>query len=158
MKRNQRGAQRRRRRIRVWTLPQARAAVPYLSSVLRSLREHWLEAVAQHRTAERLARQPGRPDRAALTAIDDARRAADAADARYREAEDELLALDVYPLDPVGGQVLIPFVAGDELAWYVFDLFEPEPIRSWRYHTDPLEARRPLDEAGPEPSDTTWLA
>ena len=39
MKRYPRGTARRRRPLRVWTLAQARSAVPYLTSVARSLRD-----------------------------------------------------------------------------------------------------------------------
>ncbi len=158
MKRNQKGAKRRRRQIRVWTLTQARAVVPYLSSVARSLREHRLDAATHHLAAERLARRPGRPDRATLTARTDAARAADEADARYDAALEELHALDIYPLDPVAGQFLIPFVHGEDLAWYVFDLFNAEPLQSWRFQSDPLDTRRTVAELEQEPVDGTWLA
>lgn len=119
MKRNQKGAKRRRRHIRVWTLEQARAALPYLSSVVRSLREHRLEAVTQHRSAEQLAHRPGRPDRDTLIANAEAVKAADQADERFSEALAELEALDVYLLDPVAGQALIPFAHDENLAWYI---------------------------------------
>jgi hypothetical protein len=158
MKRNQKGAKRQRRQVRVWTLDQARTALPYLSSVVRSLREHRLEAVTQHRNAERLARRPGRPDRDTLIAHSEAVKAADAADGRFREALDELQSLDVYVLDPIAGQALIPFVQDEELAWYVYDAFDPEPLRFWRFHTDPLETRRPLSEVRGEEQERTWLA
>ncbi len=144
MKRNQKGAKRQRRQIRVWTLEQARAALPYLSSVVRSLREHRLEAVTQHRNAERLAHRPGRPDRDSLIAHAEAVKAAEQADDRFREALGELQSLDVFLLDPIAGQALVPFVHDEELAWYIFDAFDPEPLRFWRLHTDPLETRRPL--------------
>src|SRR5438132_9635673 len=110
MKRNQKGAKRRRRQIRVWPLEQARAGLPYLSSVMRSLREHRLEAVTQHRNAERLAQRSGRPDRDSLIAHAESQKAADQADGRFRETLAELEALDVYLTDPIAGQALIPFV------------------------------------------------
>src|SRR5947209_4029565 len=116
MKRNQKGAKRRRRQIRVWALEQARAALPYLSSVVRSLREHRLEAVTQHRNAERLAHRPGRPDRDSLIAHAEAVQGAEQADDRFREALGELQALDVFLLDPIAGQALVPFVHDEELA------------------------------------------
>src|SRR5438105_4171683 len=106
MKRDQKGARRRRREVRVWPLEQARAMQPYLSSVVRSLREHRLEAVTQHRNAERLAHLPGRPDRDRLIAQAEARKAADEANDRFREALTELQALDVYLVDPVAGEAL----------------------------------------------------
>jgi hypothetical protein len=159
MKRNPKGAKRERRQIRVYDFDEARAALPYLSSVVRSLREHRLDAVAHHRTAERIARRPGRPDRAALVAHAEATRAADEADGRLRDTLEELAGLDVYCLDPIAGQALIPFVRDEELAWYVFDLFDPEPLRFWRKHSDPMETRRPLAEAQAGPAEeATWIA
>ena len=155
MKHNQKGAKGQRRRIRVWTHPQARAALPYLSAVMRSLRQHRLEAVAHHLTAERLARRPGHPDRASLVAHAEAVRAAAKADEHFREALEELAAIGVYLLDPIAGQALIPFVQDEQLAWYVYDLFDPEPLHSWRYHSDPLETRRPLAEAEADPAEPT---
>jgi hypothetical protein len=158
MKRNQKGAKRRRRQVRVWTLEQARAALPYLSSVMRSLREHRLEAVTQHRTAERLAGRPGRPDRDSLIAHAEAAKAAGGADERFRDTLAELEALDIFLLDPIAGQALIPFVHDENLAWYVYDAFDPEPLRFWRYHSDPLDARRPMAEIQGDEQERTWLA
>jgi hypothetical protein len=158
MNRNQRGAKRRRRQIRVWTLEQARAALPYLSTVLRSLREHRLEAVAQHRNAQKLTDRPGRPDRETLIAGADSLKAAEGADERFREALAELQALDIYLIDPVAGQALIPFVHEDNLAWYVYDAYDPEPLRYWRYHSDSLETRRPIAEIDSNRQEQTWLA
>ena len=158
MKRNQKGAKRRRRQIRVWSLEQARAALPYLSSVVRSLREHRLEAVTQHRTAKRLAHSPGRPDRDSLIAHAEAVQAADQADERFRDTLAELEALDIFLLDPIAGQALIPFVHDENLAWYVYDAFDPEPLRFWRYHSDPLDARRPMAEIHGDEQERTWLA
>jgi hypothetical protein len=158
MKRNQKGTKRRRRQIRVWSIEQARAALPYLSSVVRSLREHRLEAVTQHRTAEQLAQRPGRPDRDSLIAHAESVKAAEQADERFREALAELEALDIYLIDPVAGQALIPFAHDENLAWYVYDAFDPEPLRFWRYHSDPLDTRRPLAELEREDQERTWLA
>jgi hypothetical protein len=158
MKRNQKGAKRRRRQIRVWSLEQARAALPYLSSVVRSLREHRLDAVTQHRNAERLASRPGRPDRDTLIAQTEAAQAADQADERFSEALAELEALDIYLIDPIAGHVLIPFVHDENLAWYVYDAFDPEPLRFWRFHSDSLDTRRPLAELPSADAERTWLA
>ena len=46
--------------------------------------------------------------------------------------------------DPIKGQALIPFAQEDQLAWYIFDLFDGNSLHFWRYHKDPLETRRPL--------------
>src|SRR5436305_7673279 len=91
MKRNSKGAKKRRRTIQVWTLTQAKSAAPYLSSVVRSLREHTLEGLACRRRLRHIEEQPGRPNRDALIAAQetdaDARRAEDNA----VQAADELL-------------------------------------------------------------------
>jgi hypothetical protein len=115
------------------------------------LREHWLEAKNQDRKARDLTKQPGRPDRTRLLSHADAVFQADAARGRLEEAEAELHALDVYCIDPIRGEAVIPFVHDNQLAWFVFDLFDTEPVRSWRYHTDPLDMRRPMDEASEAP-------
>jgi hypothetical protein len=109
-----------------------------------SLREHRLEAMEHHLTAQRLAQRPGRPDRKTLVAQAEAQQAAHEAERRYRDAQAELQALDVFSADPIAGLAFIPFVHNEQLAWYVYDLFEPDTIRHWRYHADPLELRRAL--------------
>ena len=143
MKRNSKGAKR-RRTIQVWTLAQAKSAAPYLTSVVRSLREHTLEALAGRRRLRAIDERPGRPDRAALIARQDADDAARRAEDEASRDADELLALDIQPLDPVHGQALVPFVHEEQLAWYVFDLFDPQPFRFWRFQSDPDDTRRPL--------------
>jgi hypothetical protein len=144
-----------RQTIRVWTYPQIQGTLPYIASVLRSLRESRLEAGRWHLKARRLADRPGRPDRTALLAREEALHEARLADDRFQEALEELHALDVYCLDPVRGLALVPFVQDKQLAWFVYDLFDPEPLRSWRYHHDALDTRRPIAEAleGPAEND-----
>jgi hypothetical protein len=152
VKRNPKGAKQRRRTMQVWTYDQAQAAASYLTSVVRSLREHGLEALARLREVQQITRRPGRPDRTALIAQQEAERQAAQAEDRFREAAEELQALDIYSLDPIQGQALVPFVHNDQLAWYVFDLFDPLPFRFWRYQSDPDNTRRPIT---PGQKDTT---
>lgn len=147
MKRNRNGAKRRQPTIQPWTYDQARGVLPYLRSIVRSLREHRIEAQTRQAQADRLASRPGRPDRNTLIAQEEAHRFAREAEDRFDDALDELHVLDVYCLDPIRGEALIPFVQDEQLAWYVFDLFDDEPFRSWRFHSDPLETRRPLTTA-----------
>jgi hypothetical protein len=159
MKRNRNEAKRRRQALQVWTPKQARAALPYITSVMRSLREHKLEAQAHQRRAEKLAGLPGRPDRDALIALEEARTAGAHAQERFETTLHELHSLDVYCLDPIAGTALIPFVHDKQLAWFVYDLFAPEALDTWRFHSDPLEMRRPVDELKKVPEDdSTWLA
>ena len=147
MKRRSSGAKARRRAFRVWTLAQAEAAVPYISAIIGSLREHTVEARKQRRALAVLTDRPGRPDRAALIAGQETDRDARRAEDQAREAEHELNALDVLSLDPVNGLALIPFVHDEQLAWYVFDLFDTPSLRSWRFQTDPTDTRRPITAA-----------
>ncbi len=152
MKRRRQGTKTRKRRFRVWTHTQAEKALPYITSIVRSLREHFVEARSHHVRAERRRSRPGRPDREALLAIEEAAAAAARAEEQFEQAGKELWRLNIYLLDPVRGLALIPFAHPEErLAWFVFDLFAPETLGSWRYHEDPLEARRPLSELLPEP-------
>jgi hypothetical protein len=62
------------------------------------------------------------------------------------------MALDIYSLDPLKGIALIPTVHDQRLAWFVYDLFDAEDIRFWRYHDDALEARRPIADLAERPT------
>jgi hypothetical protein len=157
MKRNQKRTKRREQALQVWTRAQAGTALPYIASVMGSLREHKLEAQAQQRRAEKLAGRPGRPDRGSLIALEDARAAGQKAQQQFDTALHELHALDVYCLDPLAGLALIPFVHDKQLAWFVYDLFAPEALHTWRFHSDPLEMRRPVEELDKEPADDSTL-
>lgn len=149
---------RRRQTILVWTYAQAQNAVPYLASVMRSLREHALEARRHYLAARRLARRPGRPDRAALIAHDELVRQARHAEQRFDDALAELGILDIRCLDPVRGLALIPFVHDDHLAWFVYDLFDSNPLLFWQLEGDPQDTRRPIAEVLEGPTQTTLVA
>ena len=129
---------------RLWTFAAAQAAVPYFSSVARSLREHYLEVLAKWRAVQLLRERHGRPDRQALIAEQEARCDLHKAEQDFQDALEELSELNVYPHDPGQGMALVPFLQDDQPAWYVFDLFDSQPIRSWRYQSDPEATRRPL--------------
>jgi hypothetical protein len=126
------------------TFEEAQTAAPYISSVARSLREHYLEVLAKRRELQALAGHHGRPGRKALIQEQEARRDLHKAEQAYQDALEELTELDVLLLGPVQGMALVPFVHDDKPAWYVFDLFDSQPIRSWRYQSDPDETRRAL--------------
>ncbi len=151
MARKHRGAAREEKTLQVWSFEQATAASPYLASILRSVRERHLETVRSQQAAKRLAGAPGRPNRNGIIAQEEARHEAKHAEERLHEALQELLDMDVYSLDPVQGLALIPFVQDDQLAWFVYDLFDKDPLRFWRYHTDALERRRPIREVTEKP-------
>ncbi len=158
MKRPSGKARKRRNAVQVWTHSQALAIVPYVKSIMATLREQQLKSQQSHLTARRLAERPGRPSREVLIAQAEARREADQADAAFDDAAAELEALDIYSLDPVGGVALVPTVHEDQLAWFVYDHFDAEPLRFWRYHTDPLDMRRPLSELQTAPTESSWTA
>jgi hypothetical protein len=157
MNRNK-GAKKRRQTIPVWTYEQARKAVPYLTSVMQTVREYRIEAKRHYRKARQLAHAPGRPDRAALMAHQDSLHEGRRANDRFHEALNELHAMGVYCLDPVRGESLVPFAHGQQLAWFVFDMFDPDPLRFWRFHSDPLDKRRPIGELGFGPRTTSVVA
>jgi hypothetical protein len=136
---------------RLWTYEAALSAVPYLRAVVRSLREHWLHVQSARRQIQRLDSRPGRPDRQTWIRRDVAVKQLEQAHIELVETFDELKAIDVYCLEPAQGLALIPFGKGDELAWYVFDLYSPQGLEAWRFHGDPPEMRRPLGQnAGSE--------
>lgn len=156
MKRNAKKA--RQQTIQVWTYAQAQAAASYIASIVRSLRENALEALAQRRTLQRLADQSGRPNRKTLIAQQEADNQARRAESRLREAAAELHELDIYSLDPVQGLALIPFVHEDQLAWYVFDLHDEQYFSFWRFQSDPDETRRPITPLQQGLMETTHIA
>jgi len=146
MKRKRKQKRRQLRAISLWDLTQAQKALPYLRSVTNSLRENWLEVQRKRLEVNRLARRPGRPDRAAILAGESAAQEKTLAEDRFADALDELMGIDVYLLDPVRGVAFIPFQKEDNLAWLVFELFDSDALKSWRFHEDPLEMRRPITE------------
>ncbi len=146
MKRQNKKSEKSGRRIHLWSFAQAQAAVPLLRSIVQTLRDTWLEALTHHHRAERLADKPGRPNRAALTALDDERQTAARAESQFHVTLDELEDLDVFCADPLNGLAVIPFRQHDQLAWFVFDLFDDAGLTAWRYDADPLETRHPLSE------------
>jgi hypothetical protein len=158
MKRQPKAPKPRRQTIQVWSYAQARAAVPYITSVVRSLREHALEVATHRAEARRLDAKPGRPDRATLISIQHANEEARLADERLQGAIDELEHLDIYVLDPFRGQALVPFVHDEQLAWYIFDLFDNQPFRFWRFQSDPDDTRRPVTAAQQTEPHATGLA
>ena len=147
MKRKRKQKRRQLRMISLWNYPLAHKALPYLRSVTRSLRNHWLEAQNKRLEVNRLSHRPGRLDRDAILAGELAAEEKTQAEDCFADALNELMGIDVYLLDPVRGVAFIPFQKDEELAWFVFDLFDSADLKSWRFHQDPLEMRRPIAEA-----------
>ena len=109
MKRQNKKNKQTQRRIHLWTFAQAQAAVPFVRSIVQSLRDTWLDSLIHHQRLERLDAKPGRPDRATLTGQQDERQAADRAQQQFANTLEELEDLDVFCVDPLGGLAVIPF-------------------------------------------------
>jgi uncharacterized protein DUF2203 len=155
---NRKGSKSRQTTIRAWTYDQARNALPYVGSVMGSLREHWIDAQHFNRHFRRLASQVGRPDRKRLLAQEELNRQAREALEAFHEAQEELNELDVFCTDPVRGEAVIPFAHDKDLAWFIYDRFDPEPLRFWRLHSDPLDTRRPIAELPAPPAEESRVA
>ncbi len=84
--------------LRPWKYTEAVKALPYLRSIVRSLREHWLEAQRGRLQLRRLDARPGRPDRQALILRAEASRNAELAQIHFNEALRELQALGESPM------------------------------------------------------------
>ena len=146
MKRKRKQKRPQLRTISLWDYPRAHKALPYLRSVAQSLRDHWLDVQGKRLQVTRLSCQPGRPDRTALISGELAAEEKAQAEDRFTDALNELVGIDVYLFDPVRGLAFIPFQREQELAWFVFDLFDSDDLKTWRFHKDPLEMRRPIAE------------
>jgi len=137
----------RMRALRLWDWNEVAKAVPYLRSVIGSLREHWIDVLNAQRKIDKAdsSKQPAKTQQMIEQQAnqDDRQRA----QTKFDDALGELNHLDVFLLDPVRGTALIPFRKGDELAWYVFDHFTPSGVLGWRLHNDPMEVCRPLETA-----------
>jgi hypothetical protein len=144
MKRNPKSAKPKAEAIQVWTLTQAQAAVPYITSIVRSLREYALDIQKYKLVLDKMHQLSGRPKRDTLIAEHETRQDQSRAEQDFQTAADELQALDIYTLDPIRGQALVPFVHDEQLAWYIFDVFDANPFRFWRFQSDPDETRRPI--------------
>jgi len=92
---------RRNRFSGVWTYAQARAVLPYVASIMRSLREHRLDFLRHRLSAQRLAGKPGRPRRDTLLAQEEAAREEGRADAEYQKTLAKLKSLGIRCLDSV---------------------------------------------------------
>ncbi len=144
MNQNSKGTRRSHKGLRLWTHAQALAALPYVIPVLRSLREHWIEMRSHRLRARRLTERPGRPDRGSMIALHDEQQETHRSAISYAETQKELQVLGITCVDPICGQVLFPFKQEKKQAWFIFELFDEQPLRSWRYQDDPVDVRRPV--------------
>jgi hypothetical protein len=130
----------------LWSFAGARKAVPYLRSLVGSLRDDWLDLRQRQEVIARLEARPGRTDRDLLILLEDSRRDLQRAQAKLEETVTEMVGISVYGIDPAAGLAVVPFFHEGTLAWLVYDLFDPQGLVGWRLHSDPLETRRLLSE------------
>jgi hypothetical protein len=110
-----------------------------------------LKAKQHGLAAHRLATRPGRLNRASLIAHAEAIQESRVARDAVRDGMEELRSLGINCLDAVQGEALMPFLTRQQLAWFIYDLFAEEPLRHWRFHTDPPGTRRPIEEVHSDP-------
>jgi hypothetical protein len=134
----------RMRVLHLWSWTEVSKAVPYLHSVIDSLREHWLEVLNAQHKLDRGARAAGPVKRQQIIEEETQKDERHRAQNQFDDALEELNKVDVFLLDPVKGMALVPFRKEDDLAWYVFDHFAPRGVVGWRYHNDPIEECRSL--------------
>jgi hypothetical protein len=129
MTRKSRPTDRRQSLSRFWTCAEALAVVPYVASIMRSLRDHRLDYLRHHLAAKRLAGKPGRPRRDTLLAHEETVRAAGRADVEYHQTLAELNSLGFRCLDAVAGLAAVCVYHDEFVTEYVYDLFDSQPIR-----------------------------
>ena len=127
--------------LRMWTYAGAIKVLPYLRSLVQSLRHAWLEMRQAREQVRRVETRPGRPDRDSLILLEETQRDLQRAEAKLEEIIEEMLPLSAYCIDPTAGLVVMPWLSNGVLAWFVFDLFDSQGLVAWRLHSDPTETR-----------------
>ena len=127
-------------------LAAARKANPYFRSLSQSLRDIWLELRQNEQARRHLEARPGKPNRNALIAVQELDRNLSRLETRLEEVTGEMTDISVFCIDPREGLAAVPFLRGQELAWFIFDLFDEQGISTWRLASDAIEHRRPIAE------------
>jgi hypothetical protein len=140
MTNNSRPTDRRNRFLGVWTYAEARAVLPYVASIMGSLRDHRLDFLRHRLSAQRLAAKPGRPRRDTLLDQEEAAREEGRADAEYQKTLAELKSLGIRCLDSVAGLAIFTVYEYGYLREYVYDLFDSQPLR-FPYEHEPGRGR-----------------
>ena len=89
MKRHRRSTKN-RQTIQVWTLEKARCLLPYVTSIIDSMREARLEGQAHARRVAKFEARQGRPKRDQILEIADEKTKVEEAGERYQQALEEL--------------------------------------------------------------------
>jgi Uncharacterized conserved protein (DUF2203) len=126
---NSRPTDRRNRWPGIWTYAEARAVLPYVASIMGSLREHRLDLLRHRLSSHRLATKPGRPTLDTLLDREEAAREEGRAGAEYEKTLAELEWLGIRCLDSAAGLAIFTVYESGYLREYVFDLFDSQPLR-----------------------------
>jgi hypothetical protein len=145
MKPRRERSKKRMRVMNLWNWSDVAKAVPYLHSIVGSLREHWLDVLSVQNKIDKAAALKGLPKRQQLIEEKVHQDERHTAQTKFEDALEELNQIDVFLLDPVRGLAMVPFRKEEDLAWYVFDHFTPAGVIGWRLHNDPIEKCRPLE-------------
>jgi Uncharacterized conserved protein (DUF2203) len=130
--------------MHLWDRSEVTKAVPYLRSVIGSLREHWLEMINAERRLHRSANDKAPFRRHQIIEKEKHQAERQRARDQFDDALEELIGVDVFLTDPVRGLAVIPFRKDDDVAWYCYDQFAKRGLVGWRYPNDPDEGFRPL--------------
>ena len=130
--------------MHLWDRSEVTKAVPYLRSVIGSLREHWLEMINAERQLHRFDNDKAPFKRHQIIETEKRQVERQRAQDRFDDALEELIGVDVFLTDPVRGLAVIPFRNNDDVAWYCYDQFAKRGLVGWRYSNDPDDACRHL--------------
>lgn len=133
-------------KLPVWKKEQVDKALPYITSVMTSVRESYLTMLRTKRRLTVLEHKQGIANREELIEMEELGKDFARHEQNLADTVEETITLNIHCTDPVNGVAMLPFTTADQLAWYVYDLFADEKIQGWRFHHDSLTTRRPLAE------------
>ena len=134
------------RLLKVYSYDEATQMVPLLRSIVASVRDYWIEWQQNRRRLELLEKNTTLSKRQMLLEHGSLTENDRRLESQFFDSLEELNKFDVYLYDPVQGSAMIPMRQKDELAWIVFEAFDEAGLSGWRFHNDPLEERRSLED------------
>lgn len=143
MKRNS-GKNLKKQFVQVWSYGQTIKALPYLLEVLRSLRENYLEMRFANHRLMKIDKSAKKPDRSVFIAKQDAQMECDVTSSKVAQDVAELESMGMVVVSPENAIIGIPFIEEDQLAWFIFSLFEKDYLVGWRFTSDPQDTRRTI--------------
>ncbi len=132
--------------LKVYSYDEALKMVPLLKSIVTSIREHWIEWQQNRRQLEKLEKNSTLSKREKILQHGMLSEGEHRLETEFFDSLAELNKFDVYLYDPVQGSAMIPIRQNDELAWIVLEAYSDAGLSGWRFHKDPLEERRSLEE------------